>query len=86
MPEPDPSTHGGQVTISSELSQLRHHWTDTAGGPAYLFRYEGGKWIAARADDGMEIAGISPGDLRIKVADDYACRPVPRQEPEVLSE
>lgn len=64
----------------NELRELQYHWSDDDGHDlAYLFRYEDGRWIAARADNGREVTANSPGELRTKVIDDYSECPVPRK-------
>lgn len=60
------------------LTGLQFHW-----GEAYDITYEehSGTWRARRRDTGDLIEADSSGELRGKIADDYAAKPVP-QEPE----
>jgi hypothetical protein len=60
------------------LTGLQFHW-----GEAYEITYDvqSGKWRARRRDTGDLLEADGSGELRGKLADDYAARPVPR-EPE----
>lgn len=57
----------------NERHGLRFH-----RGQYYGFTVTSGRWSAARLDNGHMIIAASAGELSIKVADDYAERPVPR--------
>lgn len=72
----------GTAVRQRALQDLTRHWSDDEGHAAYLFRYEGGRYYARRADDGRELSAATPGELRVLVADDYAAFPVRVGRPE----
>jgi hypothetical protein len=59
----------------SPLADLRWHW-----GSAYLItRPEPGIWIAQRRDSSGTLRAADPGKLLLRIRDDYARQPIPRQ-------
>ena len=57
-----------------DLNDLRWHW-----GSAYLIHNpEPDVWIAQRRDNRDTIRAGTPGELRDRIVEDYAARPVPR--------
>jgi hypothetical protein len=55
------------------LEDLQWHW-----GSAYLITGAAGHWIAQRRDDGRTLTASSPDGLRDLMIEDYAERPVSR--------
>jgi hypothetical protein len=70
----------GVATVNSTpdepLADLRFHW-----GGAYLIEHLGPDvWVAQRRDKSRGTLGAkTPAGLLVKIRDDYAAQPVPRQ-------
>jgi hypothetical protein len=68
---------GGPPDIVDDLEYLEHHW-----GSAYLIGCEGGRYTAVRRDgQGDTLTGPDRDGLVLKIAEDYAARPVPGDLP-----
>lgn len=65
-----------RMWITETLAHLRYHWTDPDNGPAYFFGFANGKWTATRADNRQVLTATEPDELRGKIADDHAAKPV----------
>jgi hypothetical protein len=60
-----------------ELLDIRHHW-----GDAYDVMHPAPDlWLAIRKDDRTALRAETPADLWRAIREDYAARPVPRQQP-----
>jgi hypothetical protein len=57
------------------VADLQWHW-----GSAYLITGAAGLWIAQRRDDGRTLTATGPDSLRELIIEDYAARPVPRDD------
>jgi hypothetical protein len=55
------------------LEDLQWHW-----GSAYLITGAAGHWIAQRRDDKRTLTARGPAELRERMIEDYAERPVSR--------
>ena len=63
--------------MSGELDELRYNW-----GEAYDIGTDGGMCTARRKDGrGGMLADPLPEGLRLRIQDDYAAMPVPRDLP-----